>query len=91
MPTARTVFNPSGSVGRVTPFSSGAAVAAAPRSRGSGIQVRNEPAFEPGDVVLQQQLALLQPGELKLVATERCRQMLDGDVEIPVFDTQFGQ
>ena len=42
-------------------------------------------------MVFQQQLALLEPGELQLVAAERVGQVLDGDVKIAVLDTQFGQ
>lgn len=58
---------------------------------GSGVQIGNQPTFQAGDVIFQQQLALLEPGELQLVAAERVGQVLDGNVEIAVLDTQFGQ
>ena len=57
----------------------------------SRVQVRNQLALEPGDLVLEHQLALLQALELQLVGLEVERQARDDLVEVAVRDAQLPQ
>lgn len=55
----------------------------------SGRLIRNQRPFDPRDLVLQLQLALLQPLERQLVGLDVGREALDHGVQIAVFLTQF--
>src|SRR4051794_15186084 len=57
----------------------------------SGVQIRNELAFEARDLVLQHQLAFLQPLHLQLVGIHVERQAHDYLIEIPMLDAQVAQ
>src|SRR5690349_11169792 len=60
-------------------------------ARASRVEIGNELAFEPRDLVLEDQLALLEALQLQLVGLEIERQPRDDLVEIPVRDAQFAQ
>src|SRR5690348_7200991 len=57
----------------------------------SGVQVRNQLALEPGDLVFEHQLALLQPLQLQLIDVQIEREARDDLVQVPVLDTQLSQ
>src|ERR1700709_2573668 len=59
--------------------------------RVSGVEVGDQAAFDPGNRVFQQQLALLQAGKLELVPPDGGGQMVDGGVEVTVLDLELGQ
>ncbi len=59
--------------------------------RRSGVEVGNELAFQPRNGVLQQQLALLQAGDLQLVARAGGRHLGHLRIQRAVFAPQFGQ
>ena len=54
-------------------------------------QIRPERAFEPRDLVLQQQLSLLQPLQCELVVQRVGVEPVDRLVEIAVLDAQIGK
>src|SRR5690606_15089319 len=58
---------------------------------GSGIEIRDQLALEARDLILQYELALLQPLQLQLVDVDVHRQPLDHLVEIAVLDAQLPQ
>src|SRR5262245_1753263 len=57
----------------------------------SGVQIRNELAFEARDLVLQHQFAFFQALHLQLVRIHVERQAHDHLIEIPMLDTQVAQ
>src|SRR6185437_14732148 len=57
----------------------------------SGVQVRNQLAFEACDLVLEGQLALLQAFQLQLVDMQIERESRDDLVEVAVLDAQVAQ
>lgn len=56
-----------------------------------GVQVRDKLRFEPGDRILEQQLALLHALELQLIAVRVDGQAFDRGVEVAVLDPQLDQ
>ncbi len=63
---------------------------AAPKTK-SGVEVGNQPAFQPRDRILDQQFALLQPLDRQLVNLAVGGESFDRDIEVAVFDPQLGQ
>src|SRR6187402_2150350 len=59
--------------------------------RVSGVEVGDQAAFDAGNGVFKQQLALLQAGELELVPADGGGQMVDGGIEVAVLDLELGQ
>src|SRR6187402_3945995 len=59
--------------------------------RVSGVEVGDQAAFDAGNGVFKQQLALLQAGELELVPPDGGGQVVDGGVEVTVLDLELGQ
>src|SRR6516225_10975223 len=55
----------------------------------SGNAVGNQVRLQPGDLILQQQLALLQPLQMQLVGGILLRQPGDDGVEVAVFAAQL--
>src|SRR5205085_8559361 len=60
----------------------------APRLLASGDDVRNQGIFELGDLVPEEQLALLQPRELELVRCRERPKRLDRRIEIAMLHAQ---
>src|SRR6188508_1080961 len=60
-------------------------------ARASRVEIRDELALEPSDLVLEDQLALLETLQLQLVGLEVERQARDDLVEIAVRDAEFAQ
>src|SRR5262245_55035122 len=57
----------------------------------SGVQIGNQLAFEPSDLVLEHELAFLQALYLQLIGLEVERQARNDLVEVPVRDPQLSQ
>jgi hypothetical protein len=57
----------------------------------SGDIVRDQPAFQPPDLVLQHELALFQALQVKLVGGALVRQACDDGVEVAMLASQFVQ
>src|SRR6185312_464018 len=57
----------------------------------SRIEIGDQLALEPGNVVLEQELALLEPGQLQLVAPDRMGELIDRRVEIAMLQPQLGE
>src|SRR6185437_3873017 len=57
----------------------------------SGVQIRNQLAFEARDLVFEDQLAFLQTLQLQLVDMKIEREASDDLVEVPVLDAQLAQ
>src|SRR5690606_13799476 len=56
-----------------------------------GRLVRDQRAFQPRDLVLEHQLALLQPLDRQLVVGDVALQLRDRGVEVAMLEPQFGQ
>ena len=57
----------------------------------SRIEVRDQAAFQLGDGVLQQEFALLQTPQAKLIGFRIFGESMDRVVEVTMLDAQFGQ
>src|SRR5437762_877820 len=71
----------------ISPTSGGAPATSAM----SGDAVRDEPALQPRDLVLEHQLAFLEPLDLELVERPLIRQPRDDRIEITMLAAQFVQ
>src|SRR5262249_30496386 len=61
------------------------------RTGASGIEIGNELALEPRDLVFQHELALLQPLQLQLIGVDVHRQARDDVIEVAMLDAQLAQ
>ena len=67
-------------------------LAVGPRARAtSGVEIRDELAFQARDLVLQHQFAFLQPLHLQLVGVHVEREAHDDLIEVPMLDAQVPQ
>src|SRR5690348_9557399 len=60
-------------------------------ARDSGVEVGDQLALEPRDVVFQQQLALLESRQLQLVAADRGGQLIDRRIKVAMLHPELGE
>src|SRR5580698_6675841 len=62
-----------------------------PPSKGSGVQIGDQLTLKFHDLILERELALLEPLELQLIDMDVHREARDDLVQVPVLDAQLPQ